>query len=533
MLVSLDVDGDHGFERRFLFDLDGTMWGCDGPCTEPIDEELPVPRRVMVEGLTVLPAQYGVRRADVACRGIADADTGMGTIDIPALFPGFDRNVAVKVPMLRVGAFNGMFSANAPDRTQMVMAPLVPADARETVWGELRVSTGGVLVAAGGYNYGNLATGSLDAWEFHPWRIGWERTGTLTASHSIGAAESYLDASGEPAVLFIGGLGTGGEPTLVANSYSRGRSPVAYPLLFPRVWSSVARIHERADPVIAVLGGCDETQFRVDYELFHPVSRPCGAGPGFCSQNPGGYMVEGRCQAVSAKLRDGRVWFAAGLRDDNLMSTLGYLFDASGDGTFGPQTTWPDGPTRVPGTAPLTDDVTAIFGGFPTNATGASDRWIAVDPPSTLLAEGTLRRPRAFGVTQKLLDGRVLLAGGFHMDFLTSAEIFDRSNAEVGGFPDYIPQAGRVSCVPGVDCEGVTQARFGPVAARIEGSATWLEGAVVIVGSGPTPGAPEIFVPAYHCDGTAPVNRLDGLPVPDVEHCDRVRDPQTLTDPRE
>ena len=534
MLVSLDTDDDHDFEHRYLFELDGTLWGCDGPCTEPIDAELPVPRRVMIEGLTVLPPEYDARRADVACRGIADRDTGMGSIEVPTFFPGFDANVVVEVPMLRVGAFNGMFSAASPDRTQMVMAPLVPPDARESLWGVARVDTGGILVAAGGYAYVNVANGTRAAWEFHPWEIGWERVGSLPQGHSVGVAESYVDASGQPAVLFVGGLGTGGQLVLSADSYGRGRPAVSYPLLGPRVWASSVRIHERTDPVIAVMGGCAGTDFRVDYEVFYPVSRPCGEGPGFCTGDVGGFMVDGRCQAVTAKLPDGRVWIGSGLGNDGTMRTDGHLFDAAqASPSFGTPIAWPGTARRVAGVAQLTPEVTAVFGGM-TSAGGSdgTDGWIGVTPPTAIVTQGTLREGRAWGVTQKLLDGRVLLAGGFDGTFLTSAEIFDRSNVEVGGFSDYIPQAGRVSCVPGVDCEETTQRRLGPVWARIEGSATWLEGAVLIVGSGPTAGAPEIFVPAYHCDGDAPVNRLDGVPVPDVEFCDRVRDPQPLTDPR-
>jgi hypothetical protein len=68
---------------------------------------------------------------------------------------------------------------------------------------------------------------------------------------------------------------------------------------------------------------------------------------------------------------------------------------------------------------------------------------------------------------------------------------------------------------------------MGMRAARIDGSATWLNGAVVIVGGSPVAG-PEIFVPAYACDE-------NGEPVSahTVDFCDVDRRSEKPDDPRD
>ena len=551
-LVSLDTDGDRAFEYRFLFDASGqSLYGCDGVCPSgEIDGEIPVPRRVMIEGITVPPLEYSVRRHDVACRGIADGPNGMGTIDVsPVHFPGLDDAVHADVPMLRVGAFNGMFGADNPYAIGMETSLLVPPESREDVSGDLRVSTGGIVVAAGGFNYPTLGDPFRTVWEFHPWEIAWMRAATTSSGHSYGSAESFVDADGNPGVLIIGGVGTADSLVLTSEVYRQGKVAAdLFPMAAPRIFSGVARTVEREDPVIAVLGGCFyDTYYAEDYEYFYPIARPagCGAGtgsPGFCTPTTS-ILVDAHCQAALAQLPGDRLWFGAGMTFGGNVTPGAQVFDASGDGSYGD----PNAenlaivqvPVRLPATVVLHGDVIGMFGGVLTDAAvspiGVTDRWVALQPVAGSLAIGVMQKPRGFCTANKLLDGRVLVVGGQADGSvpLDSAEIFERGNLESGGAFENLRPAGHSSCVDGVDCEKMSQARAGHVATTIVGSATWLEGAVLITGGSlGTFGTPELFVPAYDCDGDEPVNRFDGEPVPDVDLCDRLREPLKLTDPR-
>lgn len=549
-LISLDTDGDRGFEYRFLFDAAGeVLWGCDGgPCEGPIRGELPVPRRVMIEGITVTPAEYGIRRHDVACRGIADPESRMGELLVsPTHFPGLDDTVHAEVPMLRVGAFNGMFDATGPTAPGMAAALLVPEEFREAVLGDPRTATGGIVVAAGGYQVPDSNFALTDVWEFHPWEIAWERTASTTTGHFYGSAESFVDASGEPGVLFVGGLGTNQRGVFRADVYRSGKAVTdSYPTAAARYFSGVGRVRDREDATIAVLGGCygpnAHDTYQHDFEYFFPDARPTGcpgAGtPGFCTPAPASTMVEGRCQGGLALLPDGRIWFGTGIRDDDLLSDYAYIFDASAAGLFGEPVAGVQTPVRLPATVPLSDDVVAMFGGFvsgPNDPLGPTSQWVAFDPAQGSLVTGNLRKARGFATGTRLLDGRILVAGGLDATTtLASAELFERGSDEIGGEFEYLSPAGRSTCDPGSDCEEMSELRYAHAATRVAGSSTWLEGSVLITGGSFSvpPGTSELFVPAYHCSGdNKPVNRLDGTRVPDVELCDRLREPQRVTDP--
>ena len=551
MLVSFDVDGDRAWEYRFLFGTDGTLWGCDGaPCDEPIDGELPDPRRVMAEGITVAPDRYGTRRHDVACRGIADPAVGMGVlVSSPVLFPGVEDDVHAEIPMLRVGGFNGMFDATGPFAPGMAASLLVPENRREDVLGTLQVATGGIVVAAGGYDVTNANRPFLDVWEFEPWEIAWTRTATLSTGHVHAAAEPFVDAAGEAGVLFVGGLGTNLRAVTQSDAYRRGEAVTEpFAMSGARFFPGVVRVTDRDDPVIAVLGGCPTTltYFR-DYEFFYPEGQPAGCPspgqPGFCtppSPSPTVVMNEGRCEAATALLPDGRIYFATGRTDDNELSSVVYVFDASDLGDYGDYVGLLQSAVRLPATVPLVGNRIGLFGGITTPPPNfpSTDRWFTIDPLTGEVATGLMRERRGFHTATPLLDDRILVVGGIDElapgAYLRSAEIFERGSEEAGGTFEYIPPAGRSTCVPGVECEQMSVVRYAHAAVRIAGSATWLEGAVVIAGGSVVPGgASELFVPAYHCDGHRPVNRLDGRRVPDVEHCDRLRDPLGLTDPRD
>lgn len=549
-LVSLDTDGDSGFEYRFLFDAGGNeLWGCgdDAPCTGPIDGELPVPRRVMIEGITVSPNEYGDRRHDVACRGMADAKNGMGAILSPPLaFPGLEDATHAVVPMLRVGAFNGLFSTEMPAGFGVAASLLVAPGDREDVLGDLRVSTGGIVVAAGGSDLANTLDAHTGVWEFHPWEIAYELVATMNTGHTYGDAQPFLDADGQPHVLFVGGIGTAGRAVLRADSYSRG-IPVTQPHAQSgeRYFPGVAPVETAEGPAIAVLNGCwgptgAHTAYQHDFEVFYPIAAPAGCAnqgsPGFCTKNTG-VSIEGRCQAGILPLEDGRIWFATGVRDDNQMSDYTYVFDETAQQPF-LQLDNLQTPVRLAPSVPFGEDRVALFGGFvsaPGQADATTDRWTILHPDEGALAEGRLLTRRGYMTATMLLDGRVLVAGGFEtgVGFLDTAEIVERATEELGGQAEWIAPAGHSTCDPGVDCERMSEIKYGHAATRIEGSATWLEGAVLLSGGTTSPaGTSELFVPAYHCDGTRPVNRLDGARVPDVELCDRLRDPPAITDPR-
>jgi len=250
-------------------------------------------------------------------------------------------------------------------------------------------------------------------------------------------------------------------------------------------------------------------------------------------------MVEGRCQSGMALLPDGRIWFGTGVRDDDLMSDYAYVFDGSAEGQYGVPVAAVQTPVRLPATVPLSYDVVVMFGGFvtgPNDPLGPTAQWVALDPAQGTLANGTLRQARGYATGTLLLDGRVVVVGGIDATtFLASAEIFERSNDEIGGQFEYLTPAGKATCDPGNDCERMSEARYAHAATRVAGSSSWLEGSVLITGgsfSVPA-GTSELFVPAYHCSGdNKPVNRLDGTRTPDVEFCDRLREPQRVTDPQ-
>lgn len=549
-LVSFDTGGDRGFEYRFLFDAGANeLWGCgdDAPCEGPIDGELPVPRRVMIEGITVPPNEYGIRRHDVACRGIADSGNGMGAIVVsPLKFPGLENAIHAEVPMLRVGAFNGMFSTDMPTGFGVAASLLVAPEDREDVLGDLRVSTGGIVVAAGGSNLFNTLRAYTDVWEFHPWKIAYQRVATMTTGHTYGDAQPFLDEDGVPHVLIVGGIGTAGRAVRQADVYTRhDPSTMAYPQALPRFFPGVAPVMTGEGRAIAVLNGCwgpsgAHTQYQHEYEVFYPISAPAGCAnagqPGFCTRNDG-ISVEGRCQAGILPLSDGRVWFATGVRDDNIMSNYTYVFDESAPEPF-VQLQNVQLPVRLTASVPLGDDRVALVGGFvsaPGQPDTTTDRWTIFHPDDGAISQGRLLSRRGLLTSTLLLDGRILVTGGFDGDdFVDSAEIIERGTNEPGGQAESIPPAGHTTCDPDTSCEAMSEAKYAHVATRIQGSATWLEGAVLLSGGSTTlgGGTSEIFVPAYHCDGTKPVNRRDGERVPDVELCDRLRDPAPVTDPR-
>ena len=550
MLIAFDTGGGRDFEYRLLFDTTGAqLWGCGGEiCDGPIDGEIPLPKRVMIEGITVPPQEYGVRRHDVACRGIADTSTGMGSIvQAPLAFPGLEDAIHAEVPMLRVGAFNGMFTDAGPAAFGMTGGLLVAPEDREDVLGDLRLSTGGIVVAAGGSDPldGNRAFDGV--YEFHPWKIAFERTATMSTSHTYGAAEPFVNEDGDPEMLFVGGIGTNALAVVRSDVYRRGKATTeSYAQSSERYFPGVSRMEMDGGRAIAVLNGCwgatgAHTAYQHDYEVFYPDGAPAGcpnAGQrGFCTPNTSasGISVEGRCQAAIATLDDGRLWFATGLRDDNVMSDYTYVFDGElAGGTFEQLPLLIPEPVRLPATVPLGDDRFAIFGGFTSFGTTATDHWSVIHPVAGSIAQGLLLEPRGHLTATMLLDGRILITGGFNgVAWLDSAEIIERGNDETGGQAERIVPAGKVTCTPGADCERMSAVKYPHFATRIEGSATWLEGAVLLGGGASNAaGTSEIFVPAYHCEGSRPVNRLDGERVPHVELCDRLRDPPPINDPR-
>jgi hypothetical protein len=145
---------------------------------------------------------------------------------------------------------------------------------------------------------------------------------------------------------------------------------------------------------------------------------------------------------------------------------------------------------------------------------------------------GTMLVPTAFETATRLLDGRVLIAGGSQAG--ATAEIFSIGGSDTAGNFAFMTKLGAVgSCTDGLapTCVAMSQPRNTHTATMIEGSRTWLNGSVVIAGGVDPPGhSTEIFVPAYPCAGDVPVTAA-GAAVVGADFCDRGRTRQTLTDP--
>ena len=145
-----------------------------------------------------------------------------------------------------------------------------------------------------------------------------------------------------------------------------------------------------------------------------------------------------------------------------------------------------------------------------------------------------MQQQRGFHSVRQLLDRSVLVSGGTHTsapsaDGFASIELMapttDRNEATFS----FLNRAGGAACMDGTnaaDCVTMGEPRYGHQMVLIDGSATWLNGAVVVVGGD---AMPEIFVPVYACDATGqPLDVLGGV-IAGVDYCDRAHPKPTLT----
>ena len=538
-LISFDLDGDDAWEWRFLVNSAGTLaYGCGrdaAPCDGPlvIDEDIPVPKRVMVEGLTVTPEEYAHVRHDVVCRGIADSISGMGSITVTDP-DGPEETIEIRVPMLRPGYFNGVFSDVGPTAYYINAASVFDQEVTPPE-DRIRAPGGGVIVVAGGYD---LASDEdvEEAFEFHPWSLSFTTAANLAAAHYVGTAVSTVDTQGNPAVMFAGGYAND-DGAVVANFaeiYRPGIGVTAtYPLLLGRTFQDAAT-HRGVGTRGAVLlmAGC-AAGYTDSSEIFRPDGCNGVGAPGFCavSTSTAELITPARCEAAGVAMSATRAWIGGGNVSPAETTGSTWMYDgAAGDWIeLAPVPT----ARKLMAAARLDDTHVAFFGGAENqDLSGQLSEWGISGPDGTMVV-GSMNEQRVWPTAVTLVDGSVLVSGGLRGGGqLDSAEILRRAPGSLSGAFELIPPPGKSTCTPNVDCSEMRANRMTHAMVRIDGSDTWIEGSVLVVGGGAASEKAELFVPAWECDGDDPVNPVDGSPVPVSEFCDRRRDPQGLTDPR-
>jgi hypothetical protein len=243
-------------------------------------------------------------------------------------------------------------------------------------------------------------------------------------------------------------------------------------------------------------------------------------------------MVEGHCQHAAGLLLEGTApaVFVAGGRDGAAAKATTERFNASGAGSFLDKDPLLDA-ARAPASETLLPDTTAIWGGFGDTSLSATTKLRSYTANGQPIDQGDMRLDRGFHVVRRLLDRTVLVTGGTDNDAPAEGHVsIERmSPANVNGSFQFVGRNGATCTDPQGDdaatCVTMVAPRYGHQMVLIDGSQTWLNGAVVVAGGD---AVPEIFVPAYACEGSSPVD-VDGTVIAGVDFCDLGRPAVTLT----
>lgn len=570
LVLALDSAGgqSESWDRIFVLGVDDqTLYGCgrdpDGRlercASDEIQAKIESPDRVLAEWLDVPPQEYEREPGNVVCRGMYDVATGMG--ERSTHDDGGVRTLSLTILLLRVGDTNHLHDlggATSPRGVWMAASPIVHPNDLATVFGAQRDPEGGLVAVAGG----QLASGevSSEIHVFEPHDIAFQREGDLPAPAAGLTANSISLAAAKSYVVFAGGWDASltAQDTAAAFDYTENASEVMpFTLIRPRAHHSAIRLEEIGNPsrnAIGLYGGCDQNLTvptiggvpGAGAEVFHlvetsPEASCVSAGPGYlCSSSPPGVDQIPRCFMAAGPFRSTvdpavtlRGWLAGGFTGGSTLASGSDRYEVQTDGTH----TQPAAGTAAylplagAATVPLPGDQLAVIGGLTEGLTSSRALlYVSATDPAVVSTGGVLQTGRVFLTATLLFDGSILVTGGVEEDGapenLVEIGRMSSSGAMVFSYPMKI---GGAACDTGAEpgCVALQDARFGHTATRIEGTSTWLNGAVLITG-GSGDAEPEIYVPAYECDeskGLDPVVILGGSEqlVEHVDFCDRGR----------
>jgi len=276
------------------------------------------------------------------------------------------------------------------------------------------LSDGSVLLVGGSGNF-------REAELFFPSTVEWMATGSTSAPQGVGHTATLL-ADGR--VLVVGGNpGSEFDPLATAELYdpTTGRWTATASMAVPRSWHTATLL---ADGRVLVVGGGSEVR-RAEGAYLSATAELYDPSTGRWTSTD--TMTEARFGHTATLLPDGNVLVAGGDPGDGTIARSAELYDArSGRWTA----TGSMAEVRGSGhTATLLADGTVLVAGgvgpgsdpFPVTS---AERY---DPRSGgWSAAGSMTEARGLSPTASLLlDGRVLVAGGFLVSRLASAELFD------------------------------------------------------------------------------------------------------------
>lgn len=581
-LLRLDLDDVPGWSYTFLFDRTrDTVHGCGArgaACPAGVLADMPLPlgglTRVMIEGVDAMPDAFALSTAGgvtVVCRGMADRTAIPGSIvetapptPVPQPSPGYGDPVRVDatVRVVRVGAFNRPFGDVLPPATQHGAAASLTS-----VADGIGLAERGRVLGAGGNTTGGGTSYPAGVWSFSPGTLSF----TLTSAAIVGRAglsATLVDEGGAPAVLFAGGSNQGGEQLDDAELVRADGTVVPLAMTVPRSFHTAHRVARDGNPAVVLIGGVAydpalgtfesalaASSARNSIELFLPTGSTAGSGcatgsgPRFCSPtaNTMGFQRGAHASVLYRQSGAETIWIAGGAGQDSLtgtgtvalnscelldVATFGFAPDsavatalvrpmavvtgATGNGAL-------DGrPFLIGGDATLNgNDPQAIS--YYRESTGTRQAITSVPPTG-----------RADGRAVFLRDGSIRVIGGRTPSAAGGSAGTDEflaantSGANVGTWGTSFASAG---------------SRYGHTATVLEGTHTWLDGAVLVTGlAGGAAGPAEILVPSYRCDPDdhrTPVtgNAVAPFALPPLSNpalpplCDRDRASEPVTDP--
>ncbi|HVO29887.1 MAG TPA: hypothetical protein VMV18_04090 [bacterium] len=547
----ISIGSSATWDVRLLAGTDGSLFGCaGGACpTQSIAQNVGVPSRVLVEGIDVDPVSYAsTSTINVICRGEANASVGMGSFAVTVPPPGPSRpdpaQVLVHIPMLRISDTNGTFAPGGPAAFEGRLAGFGIS---------ARSNSGGTLIFAGGESLAGAPSATLYA--FSPTAISFAKLPfEMQEGRYMPCVSSFVDSAGLPALAVIGGE-TAASDSHDAEIVRPGRQGTQ---LLPTLASLPSKFcaaafdlaHREAgapSPIVVVVGGQVGATYNSSYQFLYAAAPQdltgCAAGAStgraaFCRPFPSTLFSGGQTIPLAGTLSapNGlRVWSGLGYGPGGI-SPESVLFDPDTQQVSAPLQ-FPFVGAELAGVANISTTELGVFGGE--NSAVLSTNWSFVRGGDGVFVRGLnpMHVAHFDGPAVQLSDGRVLLPGG-HSDAALGRvfELFDPGAITSAGTFTLISSVPGVSCVDGLSfpCASSPGRLFGATAARIDGTTTWLNGSVVIGGAfldpAPTVLFPQIYVPAYECNGITPVDRT-GTAMTSVDFCDRSRSTQPITDP--